>query len=619
MTVPLFQSDPRKSRPAPAHPRRTVSGVTLCTPMLAAALTVILGACSNTDIAPSSQATTTNNRAASDAALHPRMALADSAAESATVADQVAGHATGRATGHATGKALISRPAHSSRVEALTLYPMPVNEERERYAESTTTPVKRVQDEPVSTFSIDVDTGSYANVRRLLQQGDLPPANAVRIEELVNYFDYDYPAPDAGDVPFSVTTTLAPAPWNDQAELLHIGIQGQDVSEDATRAANLVFLIDVSGSMASPDKLGLLTSSLSLLARGLDADDRVSIVTYAGAAGVVLDSAAGNDLVAIEAALDQLQAGGSTAGEAGIETAYRLAAKNSGDNTVDRVILATDGDFNVGLSDVDSLLALIEKRRDTGIALTTLGFGAGNYNDELMEQLADAGNGNHAYIDTLSEAQKVLSQQLAGTLFTIAKDVKIQLEFNPAVVSEYRLIGYGNRILAEEDFANDKVDAGDIGAGHSVTALYEITRVGKAGRLPERRYEPALQESDGSLINELGELRLRYKDPLGSASGTPSQLISVALAADAAVSSLAGAGEDFRFATAVAAWGELLRDDKYLGEFSYSDVSELARNARGEDPFGYRAAFLGLVELAAALDDRTRLSRGDNDQGPDRG
>ncbi len=514
---------------------------------------------------------------------------------------------------------VMNRSVGKQLVETSQVYLAQTEPDRERYADSRPSPVQRAQDEPVSTFSIDVDTGSYANVRRLLQQGGLPPGDAVRIEELVNYFDYDYPAPERSDVPFSVTTSLAPAPWNDQVELLRIGIQGQDVPADASRAANLVFLIDVSGSMASPDKLGLLTSSLSLLIRGLDAEDRVSIVTYAGAAGVVLDSAAGNDLATIDAALDQLQAGGATAGESGIETAYRLAAENSREDTVDRVILATDGDFNVGTSDVDSLLQLIEKRRSSGVALTTLGFGTGNYNDELMERLADAGNGHHAYIDTLSEAQKVLSQQLAGTLFTIAKDVKIQLEFNPAVVSEYRLIGYDNRLLAEEDFANDKVDAGDVGAGHSVTALYEITRLGKPGRLAQRRYGNAASEAASSLIDELGELRLRYKDPEGGESDAASKFIAVVLGADTDLTSLSDADEDFRFAVAVAAWGELLRDDKYLGDFSYSDVSQLARGARGDDAFGYRSAFLGLVDLAASLDDRSRLSRGALDGGMDPG
>jgi len=476
-------------------------------------------------------------------------------------------------------------------------------ENRERYASIETSNVKRVADEPVSTFSIDVDTGSYSNIRRHLEQGQLPPSNAVRVEEMINYFSYGYEQPDESDVPFSVATMMAPTPWNASSELLRIAVKGVDVDDSDERSANLVFLVDVSGSMNSPDKLGLLKSSLSMLARGLDANDRVSIVTYAGAVGTVLDGAAGNDVAAIDDALSRLSAGGSTAGGAGIEAAYRLAKEHASDTTVNRVILATDGDFNVGLSDTESLIELIEKRREQGTALTTLGFGTGNYNDELMEQLADAGNGNHAYIDTLGEARKVLSQQLDGTLFTIAKDVKIQVEFNPAVVSEYRLIGYENRALADEDFANDKVDAGDIGAGHTVTALYEIVRIGEKGWLSERRYASASDNKDRN--NELGELRLRYKKP----GGTTSQLLVEAIGSNATLPAIEEADENFRFATAVAAFGEQLRDDRYLGDFDYQDVLALARGARGNDNFGYRNGFIELVELARVLDDRSTAMR----------
>ena len=505
----------------------------------------------------------------------------------------------------------------------------------ERYASIDPNPVRRTADEPVSTFSIDVDTGSYANVRRLLGQGTLPPAGAVRVEELVNYFDYDYPVPDDPTVPFSVTTTLAPTPWNADTELLRIGIRGLE-PEGGTGPANLVFLVDTSGSMNSPDKLGLLKSSLSLLARGLGSEDRVSIVTYAGSAGTVLDGVAGDDVEAIDAALDGLAAGGGTNGEAGILSAYRLARQHRAEGGTDRVILATDGDFNVGLADTEALVRLIEREREAGVALTTLGFGTGNYDDELMERLADAGNGNHAYIDTLSEARKVLAEQLAGTLFTIAGDVKIQLELNPAVVAQYRLLGYENRVLAEEDFTDDAVDAGEIGAGHRVTALYELARVGSPGWMPERRYGAVADEGVGGAdrSDELGELRLRWKLP-GEAR---SEAMAVTIDADATLDSLAAADDDFRFAAAVAAWGELLRDGRLRGAtigaatgagaggetgagddrgdggeieggvggdaFGHADVRALARGARGEDAFGHRSAFLELVGLAEVLDSR---------------
>lgn len=487
-----------------------------------------------------------------------------------------------------------------------------LQENREQYASIDPSSVKRVADEPVSTFSIDVDTGSYANVRRHLEHGSLPPSDAVRIEEMINYFGYDYAQPVSGDAPFSVATTMAPTPWNQSSELLRIAIKGVDVDATEARSANLVFLVDVSGSMSSPDKLGLLKSSLLLLARGLDADDRVSIVTYAGAVGTVLDGAAGDDIEAIDDALSRLAAGGSTAGGAGIEAAYRLAKEHATETSVNRVILATDGDFNVGISDTDSLIELIERRREQGTALTTLGFGAGNYNDELMERLADAGNGNHAYIDTLGEARKVLSQQLDGTLFTIAKDVKIQIEFNPETVSEYRLIGYENRALADEDFANDKVDAGDIGSGHTVTALYEIVRAGQSGWLSKRRYDAV--NATNARNDELGELRLRYKKP----NGATSERMVETIASDASLPRIEDADGDFRFATAVAAFGERLRDDRYLGDFDYGEVLALARGARGDDPFGYRAGFIELVELARVLDDSSAVSKRDGQNvGPD--
>ena len=353
---------------------------------------------------------------------------------------------------------------HVPESKAGMVFSMP-EPDTEKYQAQKANGVIRTADLSTSTFSIDVDTGAYANVRRFLQSGNLPPADAVRVEELLNYFSYDYAAPDSLDTPFSITTELSATPWNASTQLLHIGLKGYAVAEQERPQANLVFLIDVSGSMDSPDKLGLLKSSISMLSRQLTAEDTVGIVVYAGASGVVLDPVAGNKFNEVSNALSRLSAGGSTNGQAGIELAYQLASDHFVKDGINRVILATDGDFNVGISDIEKLKTLIKRKRKSGIALTTLGFGTGNYNDHLMEQLADVGNGSYAYIDTMSEARKVLVEELTATLLTIARDVKIQVEFNPAAVSEYRLIGYVNRYLANEDFANDKVDAGEIGAG----------------------------------------------------------------------------------------------------------------------------------------------------------
>jgi len=355
---------------------------------------------------------------------------------------------------------------------------------RENYQHLETQNVFRVADEPVSTFSIDVDTGAYSNMRRWLNQGQLPPEDAVRVEEFINYFNYDYPYPKNRQVPFQVSTEIAPTPWNNDTRLLRIGIQGYTVPREQLPASNLVFLMDVSGSMNSADKLPLLKQALTMLVGQLDARDSISMVVYAGASGVVLPPTPGNRKADILNALQQLQAGGSTNGAAGIQLAYQMAQQNFIANGVNRVILATDGDFNVGLASTGELIDLIQRKRKAGIALTTLGFGTGNYNDHLLEQLADEGNGNYAYIDRLGEAKKVLAEELSATLLTIAKDVKIQIEFNPALVSEYRLIGYENRMLNEEDFANDKVDAGEIGAGHAVTALYELAPPEEKGEVP---------------------------------------------------------------------------------------------------------------------------------------
>ncbi|MDS4042834.1 MAG: VWA domain-containing protein [Candidatus Competibacter sp.] len=487
-------------------------------------------------------------------------------------------------------------PQASGSLDQLRLPSEPTD--REQYAHQEENPVKRAAEQSVSTFSIDVDTGAYANVRRFLNAGRLPPRDAVRVEELINYFDYDYPLPDSRQPPFRVDTELAPTPWNPKTLLLAIGIKGYDLPKTQLPPANLVFLIDVSGSMDSPDKIGLLKPALKLLARQLRPEDRVAIAVYAGAAGMVLEPTPGDRKAKIEAALDRLSAGGSTNGGAGIQLAYNLAREGFVKGGVNRVILATDGDFNVGTVSFEALKNLVETQRKSGVALTTLGFGAGNYNDRLMEQLADAGNGNHAYIDTLQEANKVLVEQMSATLLTIARDVKIQIEFNPAVVEEYRLIGYENRVLRREDFSNDAVDAGDIGAGHTVTALYEIVLKGSGGaRTEPLRYgQPAADAAPRG--DEIAFLRLRYKQPDGDAS----QLLEWPIRRDQAMGDWKGASERFRFAAAVAGFGQLLRGGRYTENFGYDEVLALARGARGADPHGYRGEFLTLVGLARSLD-----------------
>jgi Ca-activated chloride channel homolog len=483
-------------------------------------------------------------------------------------------------------------PAHADR---LRMASKPLD--RESYAHFEENPVKLVAEHPVSTFSIDVDTGAYANVRRFLREGRLPVHDAVRVEELINYFAYDYPTPDDKQRPFSVTTTIAPAPWDKNRQLLHIGIKGYDIGKEVLPPANLVFLIDVSGSMRSADKLELLKTSLKLLTRQLRKQDRISIVVYAGASGVVLEPVAGDAAGKIIAALDALTAGGSTNGGDGIRLAYAMAEQAFIKDGINRVLLATDGDFNVGTVNFEALKNLVEEKRKSGIALTTLGFGTGNYNDHLMEQLADAGNGNYAYIDNLNEAQKVLVDQMSSTMLTIAKDVKIQIEFNPEVVAEYRLIGYENRALRREDFENDKVDAGEIGAGHTVTALYEIVLQGSAARRLQPLRYAAPQQPHTSKAEELAFLRIRYKLP----ESGQSQLVQWPLKKRDMLADIAQAPEDYRFAAAVAAFGQMLRGGKYTGDMSYEDIAELARNARGNDRFGYRGEFIQLVSLAQSL------------------
>jgi len=464
----------------------------------------------------------------------------------------------------------------------------------ERYQHQQDNPVQLAAEHPVSTFSIDVDTGAYANVRRFLNEGRLPPEDAVRVEEMINYFDYDYAPAASRDTPFKVTTEVAKAPWNAEALLMRIGIKGFEIEAKERPVANLVFLVDVSGSMDSPDKLPLLKNAFRMLTDQLTARDRVSMVVYAGSSGVVLEPTPGNQKHRIYAALERLSAGGSTNGASGIELAYQLAHDTFVKGGINRVVLATDGDFNVGTVNFEALVDMAERERSSGVALTTLGFGTGNYNDQLMERLADAGNGNYAYIDTLSEARKVLVSQLNSTLFTIAKDVKIQVEFNPSEVLEYRLIGYENRMLAREDFNNDKVDAGEIGAGHRVTALYEVVPVGARGRVDPLRYavKPDIAIDKGELAN----VRVRYKKP----DADSSQLLEYPIH-KSSVASADKLSPDFRFAASVAAFGQLLRGGKYTGAFSYGDVATLAKGALSDDNDGYRREFVSLVELARTL------------------
>ena len=467
----------------------------------------------------------------------------------------------------------------------------------ELYETREDNPVQRVSEQPVSTFSIDVDTGSYANVRRMLRNGQRPPADAVRAEEMINYFDYGHPGPSSLSTPFRVTTELAPAPWNGKRQLLMVGIKGYDVAKAELPPANLVFLIDTSGSMHSPEKLPLLKQSFAQLVEELRPQDRVSMVVYAGSAGLVLEPTSGAEKDKILAALDGLQAGGSTNGGAGIELAYAMAKQAYVKDGVNRVILATDGDFNVGTVDRKALETLVADQRKHGIALTTLGFGQGNYNDAMAERLADVGDGNHAYIDTVQEARKVLVDEMQSTLLTIAKDVKIQIEFNPAQVAEYRLIGYENRMLRREDFANDKVDAGDIGAGHEVTALYELTLVGSgAERLPPLRYAGDAPKPAAGKAGELAHLRLRYKRPGEDDSRLierPIQTRDLRLAPS----------DTLRFVASVAAYADALRGGKNIDGWDWQDIARAARAGTGEgrDPWKLRAEFVELVDAARRM------------------
>ncbi len=478
--------------------------------------------------------------------------------------------------------------------------PQPVLE-NERLTEFSTNPVKSALEDPVSTFSIDVDTASYSFVRRSLKEGMLPQPDTVRVEEMVNYFPYDWAGPDSAATPFKANVSVLPTPWNAATKLMHIAIKGYQLPQAAKPPANLVFLIDVSGSMDQPDKLPLLKSSFRLLVNQMAADDTIAIVTYAGEAGTVLKPTKGSDKAKILAAIDNLQPGGSTAGEAGIREAYRLAEASFVKGGVNRVMLATDGDFNVGQTDDEDLKRLIEEERKSGVFLSVLGFGRGNLNDRMMQEIAQNGNGQAAYIDTLAEAEKALVQEAGSTLFPIAKDVKIQVEFNPDKIAEYRLIGYETRALNREDFNDDKKDAGEIGSGHSVTAIYEVTPKGSpAQQIDDLRYGQARSDNPSGVANagEYAFVKIRYKAP----DGEVSKLITQPVTTANEIADLAGASADQRFSIAVAAFGQKLRDTSQLSGFGFGAVGDLAAGARGADPFGYRGEFLSLVRLAAGLD-----------------
>jgi len=445
---------------------------------------------------------------------------------------------------------------------------------------------------PLSTFSIDVDAASYSNVRRFLLQGERPPAEAVRIEEMINYFDYDYTIPE-GDDPFSINSEISAAPWNPKHKLIHIGLQGKNVPKENLPPTNLVFLIDVSGSMADHNKLPLLKSSFRLLVDQLRGQDRVAIVVYAGAAGLVLPSTSGEDKKTIIRALENLEAGGSTAGGEGIRLAYDIAKLNFMEHGNNRVVLATDGDFNVGESSDGDMARLIEIKRKEGIFLTVLGFGMGNYKDSKMETLADKGNGNYFYIDSILEAQKALVNEFGGTLFTIAKDVKLQVEFNPARVQAYRLIGYENRLLQDEDFNDDKKDAGELGAGHSVTALYEVIPTGVDSEfmnVDELKYQKSKPTYAGTHSNEIMTVKFRYKKP----DGNVSKLIIHPMIDENV--SVTETSDNFRWSAAVASVGMLLRESAYVKHFSYTEALQLAQGARGSDLHGYRIEFINMIQ-----------------------
>jgi Ca-activated chloride channel family protein len=465
---------------------------------------------------------------------------------------------------------------------------------RDRFASGPESVFRAVREAPVSTFSIDVDTASYGVVRAALARNVLPPKAAVRTEELINYFPYAYEGPASANEPFRVTTALFPSPWAEGRQLLHVGIKGYALQPAERPKANLVFLVDTSGSMSPPNRLPLVKQALAMLLTRLDARDRVAIVAYAGQAGTVLEPTPASERARILAAIEGLAAGGSTAGGEGIRQAYALAQANYEPQAVNRVMLATDGDFNVGITDREELKGFVERERQKGIFLSVLGFGMGNLNDALMQALAQNGNGAAAHIDTANEARKVLVEEATATLIPIAKDVKIQVEFNPAAVAEYRLIGYETRLLDRADFANDRVDAGEVGSGQTVTALYEIVPAGEPRVLGDLRYGERSGPAAGQLAREVAHVAIRYKRP----DSDTSALLDTVVERPGALARLEDAPQEARFAAAVAAFGEILRGGRHTGRFDLDDVLRLAQSARGDDPYGYRAEFLQLVRAA---------------------
>jgi Ca-activated chloride channel family protein len=480
--------------------------------------------------------------------------------------------------------------------------PYPADFNTEEYTTIKENPFLDVKGNPLSTFSIDVDTASYSNVRRFLQNNQMPPADAVRIEEMINYFDYDYPQPE-GKHPFSITAEIGECPWNTDHQLALIGLKGKELSGDERQPSNLVFLIDVSGSMQDKNKLPLLKKAFKLLVQNLQEKDSVAIVVYASSEGVALQATPASEKAKIISVIDSLESGGCTAGAAGIQLAYKIATDNFLKDGNNRVILATDGDFNVGVSSTSELVKMIEEKRKAGIYLTILGFGMGNYKDGRMEEIADKGNGNYYYIDNFMEGKKVLADEITSTLFTIAKDVKIQVEFNFAKVKAYRLIGYENRMLSKEDFKDDKKDAGELGAGHTVTALYEIVPAGKEIELPdvdELKYQHTEIKETASESDEILTVKFRYKPPKSETS------IEIVKPVKDGTVSFDKTSENFRFAAAVAGFGMILRDSEYKGSVTYKWIYSTAKSAQGDDPYDYRSEFMKLVQTAKTLDDKQK-------------
>lgn len=469
-----------------------------------------------------------------------------------------------------------------------------LNSSRETYKAIDEGGFKKTTKDPVTTFSADVDRASYSNVRRMLNYGQKPHKDAVRIEELINYFDYDYAPPsEGGKTPLKATTTLSSCPWNPDNYLLRIGLQAKKIDFTKAPPSNIVFLIDTSGSMDEPNKMPLLKASFKLLLDNLRPEDRIAIVVYASQTGIALPSTSAKEKEKIAKVIDDLVASGSTAGGAGLQTAYEVAEKNFLPKGNNRIILATDGDFNVGISSRDELQRLVEEKRNNGIYISVLGYGMGNYRDDMAETIANKGNGNYAYIDNFTEAKKVLVNEFGGTLYTVAKDVKLQLEFNPQYVKEYRLVGYENRALANEDFEDDKKDAGEIGAGHTVTALYELIPA-KGATTDGLRYQKQVKEG---FANELAFLKIRYKDPLIKDAKSIEESTPIPFS----LTDLTQTDDDYRFAAAVAEWGMLLRNSKYKAKSSYKQVIDLAKNATGKDEEGYRKEFIRLVELSEKI------------------